>query len=72
MTKKSYIDENGEARELDSTFFKEAKRGRPPLPSEEVKEAISIRLDPDIVKHYRAKGKGWQSRINADLRKIIS
>jgi uncharacterized protein (DUF4415 family) len=72
MTRKSYVDENGEARELDSAFFKEAKRGRPPLPSEEVKEAISIRLDPDIVKHYRAKGKGWQSRINADLRKIIS
>jgi uncharacterized protein (DUF4415 family) len=33
------------------------------------KEAVSIRLDPDVVAHFRAGGPGWQSRINAALRK---
>lgn len=34
------------------------------------KEAVSLRLDPDIVAHFRAGGPGWQSRINAALRKV--
>lgn len=33
------------------------------------KEAVSLRLDPDVVAHFRAGGPGWQSRINAALRK---
>jgi uncharacterized protein (DUF4415 family) len=33
------------------------------------KEAVSIRLDPDVLAHFRASGPGWQSRINAALRK---
>lgn len=44
-----------------------AKRGRPPL--DKVKTSVTIRLDPDIVAHYKATGKGWQSRMNDDLRK---
>lgn len=44
-----------------------AKRGRPPL--EKTKQPITIRLDPDLVEHYKATGKGWQSRMNDDLRK---
>jgi uncharacterized protein (DUF4415 family) len=34
------------------------------------KEAVNIRLDPDVVAHFRAGGAGWQSRINAALRKV--
>jgi putative transcriptional regulator len=33
------------------------------------KRLLSIRLDADLVEHYRATGAGWQSRINEDLRK---
>ena len=33
------------------------------------KEAVNIRLDPEVVAHFRAGGPGWQSRINAALRK---
>jgi uncharacterized protein (DUF4415 family) len=33
------------------------------------KKMISLRLDGDVIEHFRAKGKGWQSRINATLRK---
>jgi uncharacterized protein (DUF4415 family) len=33
------------------------------------KQAISLRLDPDVLARFRATGPGWQSRINAALRK---
>ena len=26
-------------------------------------------LDPDVIAHFKATGKGWQTRINAALRK---
>lgn len=42
-------------------------RGRPK--SATLKEAISVRLDPDVLAAYRKLGTGWQSRLNADLRK---
>jgi len=34
------------------------------------KVAVSIRLSPEVVKHFKAKGPGWQSRIDDALRKI--
>jgi uncharacterized protein (DUF4415 family) len=42
-------------------------RGRPKL--ETPKEAIKLRLDADVLAAYRATGDGWQTKINADLRK---
>ncbi|RWX74375.1 hypothetical protein EPK99_24625 [Neorhizobium lilium] len=45
-----------------------AKRGRPK--AEQTKQSVTIRLDPDLVEHYKATGKGWQSRMNDDLRKV--
>lgn len=35
------------------------------------KEAISIRLDMDIVAKLRATGPGWQSRVNDALREWL-
>jgi uncharacterized protein (DUF4415 family) len=26
-------------------------------------------LDPDVIEHFKAEGKGWQTRVNAALRK---
>ena len=43
------------------------RRGRPPLPNP--KQAVKLRLDADVVAAYRKTGNGWQTRINADLRK---
>jgi uncharacterized protein (DUF4415 family) len=43
------------------------KRGRPPL--EYPKEAVKLRLDHDVLAAYRKTGRGWQTRMNADLRK---
>jgi uncharacterized protein (DUF4415 family) len=42
-------------------------RGRPM--SRAPKRAVSLRLDPDVIAYYRRTGRGWQSRINAALRK---
>ena len=33
------------------------------------KRPISIRLDEDVLAHFRASGPGWQTRINEALRK---
>ena len=46
------------------------RRGRGPQKSP-TKEPVSIRLDQDIVKYYRKKGKGWQAQLNEDLRKVV-
>ena len=35
------------------------------------KEAVSIRLSSDVLEHYRATGKGWQTRIDDALRDLI-
>jgi uncharacterized protein (DUF4415 family) len=45
-----------------------AKRGRPKL--ETPKRQVTLRLDADLVDHYRQMGRGWQSQINAALRKV--
>jgi len=42
-------------------------RGRPR--SKNPKRPVSLRLDPDVIAHFRRSGRGWQSRINALLRK---
>ncbi|MFO1081425.1 MAG: BrnA antitoxin family protein [Reyranellaceae bacterium] len=43
------------------------RRGRPRLANP--KQAIKLRLDEDVLAHFRATGPGWQTRINAALRK---
>ena len=40
--------------------------GRPPGSD---KLQISIRLDKDVVEKFKATGPGWQTRINAALRR---
>jgi uncharacterized protein (DUF4415 family) len=65
-----------DAPALTDTFFDRAeirkgskvvRRGRPPLDNS--KQAVKLRLDADVIAAYRKTGEGWQTRINADLRK---
>jgi uncharacterized protein (DUF4415 family) len=44
---------------------------RGPQRSKPLKTRIALRLDPDIVEHFKKRGPGWQSRINATLRKAL-
>ena len=66
---------------LDDAFFANArpaievvphlvKRHRGPQKAP-TKEQIAIRLDPDVLEHFRATGSGWHGRINAALRAHI-
>jgi uncharacterized protein (DUF4415 family) len=66
-----------DAPELDDDFFDRAeiregdkiiRRGRPPF-GLAAKKSVTLRLDDDVIAAYRETGAGWQSRINADLRK---
>jgi len=75
-------DHDGEVRELTGEDFKNftpaAKtlpaellavlptRGRPP--AKEHKQAVNIRLAPDILAAFKATGRGWQTRVNDALR----
>lgn len=45
-----------------------ARRGRGPQ-KRPTKRLVSLRLDPDVIEHFRARGPGWQARINNTLRK---
>ncbi len=36
-----------------------------------IKDQVTLRLDHDVVEHFKATGQGWQSRINATLREAI-
>lgn len=53
-------------REANGTL---TRPGRPL--SENPKKQVTLRLDPDVIEKFRATGKGWQSRINAELRKAL-
>jgi uncharacterized protein (DUF4415 family) len=44
------------------------KRGPQKTPT---KIPVSIRLSREVVKHFKSKGPGWQSRIDEVLRRIV-
>ena len=45
-------------------------RGRPP--KEHPKEQVTLRLDADVLKHFKSGGPGWQTRINTVLRRAAA
>ena len=46
------------------------RRGRPPLARPKV--STTIRLSPEVIDHFRAGGRGWQTRIDEALRDWIA
>ena len=53
--------------EVLAAFPNTKVRGRPR--SEAPKAHVSLRLAPDVLAFYRAKGKGWQVEVEAALRR---
>lgn len=53
-------------REASGTI---SKVGRPK--SDDPKQQITLRLDRIVLDTFRDTGPGWQSRINAELRKAL-
>lgn len=45
------------------------RRGRPPLTKPKV--STTIRLSQDVIDHFKASGRGWQTRVNEALREWI-
>jgi uncharacterized protein (DUF4415 family) len=75
---KTLTDDPDDAPELLDEFFRSGeirdgdkviRRGRPPL-GDQPKSSVTLRLDADVLASYRALGAGWQSQINADLRRV--
>lgn len=52
----------------EDTLSSLRRRGRPPL--DHPKLAVKLRLDREIVAHFKALGPGWQTRINDTLRQV--
>lgn len=46
------------------------KRGRPA--ADKPKVLVTLRLDADIVSFFRAQGAGWQTRLNAELKRLVT
>lgn len=72
-------EEYEEIPELTDEWFAQAtlhvagkpvRRGRPKTAAP--KQAINIRLSPDVLAYFRASGPGWQSRIDAALKDHIA
>lgn len=36
------------------------------------KKQVTLRLDQEVIEHYRKTGEGWQTRINDDLRLLLN
>jgi uncharacterized protein (DUF4415 family) len=73
-TESTWVDPD-DAPELTDEWFEKAdfrigdkiiRRGRPPGSS---KDLVSLRLDKDVIDHFRSTGPGWQTRMNDALRK---
>lgn len=66
---------------LDDDFFRRARpavevmpevvarfRGQRGPQKTPTKQLVSLRIDRDVLEHFRSSGRGWQARINAALR----
>ena len=45
------------------------RRGRPPVARPKV--STTIRLSQDVIDHFKAGGRGWQTRVDEALREWI-
>ena len=52
--------------ELDASFWEKAKLVKPLT-----KQAISLRVDSDVLDWFKSQGKGYQSLMNAVLRSYV-
>jgi uncharacterized protein (DUF4415 family) len=55
-----------EIPELDETFWAKAALRLP-----QTKDRVTLRLDHDVLRWFKAQGRGYQTRINAILRQYM-
>jgi uncharacterized protein (DUF4415 family) len=49
---------------------KPLRKGRGPNKAP-TKKLVSLRLSLEVIKHFKSRGPGWQSRIDQTLRKAV-
>ena len=57
-------------KQLDAMVPIRALRGRPR--SENKKLLVSLRYSPEVIAYFKSTGEGWQSRMDAVLRKYVT
>ena len=50
---------------------KVARRGKRGPQKAPTKTLVSLRLSPDVINHFKATGRGWQTRIDSTLMESI-
>ena len=64
---------NDARTEAEAAFKKVTRKEPEALPKKTalpgVKELVPLRIDQDVLEHFRQGGPGWQDRINDALRK---
>ena len=59
-------------RRLPDAVMKSIERRRPRGPQKApTKQLVSVRLDREVIEHFKAQGPGWQTRMNDALRAAI-
>lgn len=66
MGKRDEDIDHGDVPTLGAEFWKNAERGKFYKPT---KTSTTVRIDSDVLAWLRSQGKGYQSRINAILRR---
>jgi uncharacterized protein (DUF4415 family) len=67
MARRGQVSEGGRVVRPATGVLVNDRRGRPRMANP--KQAVKLRLDADLLAHFRATGPGWQTRLNAALRK---
>jgi uncharacterized protein (DUF4415 family) len=60
--------EDPDAAPTDAGFWKDAEAV---MPSSEGKEPVTLRIDRDVIRWFKARGHGYQTRMNAVLRSYM-
>ena len=55
-----------------SELAKLRRGGRPPMPPNERRASITLRLPPRVIEHFRSTGPGWQTRIGDVLERHVA
>ena len=53
----------------DATVRRPGQRGPQQAPT---KEQVTLRLDREVLAHFRNSGRGWQTRLNDTLKRLVS
>ncbi len=66
------IGEHVVTKEEGQAAMRQQTRGRPVgSVAATTKAAIKLRVDQDVLSAFKATGRGWQTRMNAVLRKAV-